>query len=48
MKWNDEARMTKPETMTKHENQMLPSAIALLRHLSFGFRSSFVIRHLSF
>jgi len=40
--------MTKFEMMTKHENRMLRSAMTPIRHSSFGFHSSFVIRHSSF
>jgi hypothetical protein len=42
---NDEARMTKDEGMTKPEEAVPPRHI---RHSSFGFVSSFVIRHSSF
>ena len=44
MSRNDEARMTNDELMTNDEAR----AKALEQISSFGFRSSFVLRHLSF
>jgi hypothetical protein len=56
---NDEARVTKDEGMTKHrmtkiymlsrhQDRILPSAMATIRHSSFVLNSSFVIRHSAF
>jgi len=42
---NDEARMTKPEGMTKSEAQTAREDIFVIRASTFLRHSSFVIRH---